>query len=80
MADEGILDGDWVVVEGRESAANGELVVALIDGEEATLKRIEQTPQGVTLHPANTAYRPQHYTPERVAIQGIVVGQMRRYG
>lgn len=80
MAEEGILDGDWVVVESRENAANGELVVALIDGEEATLKRIEQTSRGVTLHPANAAYRPQHYPPERVAIQGVVVGQMRRYG
>lgn len=79
MIDEGIFDGDWVVVEERQRAENGELVVALIDGEEATLKRIEQTPQGVTLHPANPEHRPQHYFPDRITIQGVVVSQMRRY-
>lgn len=79
MIAEGIFDGDWVVVEERQAAENGEVVVALIDGEEATLKRIEQTPQGVTLHPANSAHHPQHYSAARVTIQGVVISQMRRY-
>lgn len=79
MQDAGILDGDWVVIESRGHARNGEIVVALIDGEEATLKRIEQTPQGIFLHAANPAYAPLHVAPERVTLQGVVVGQMRRY-
>jgi repressor LexA len=79
MMEDGIFDGDWVVVEERETADNGELVVALIDGEEATLKRLEQKSDRVVLHPANAAYEPQVYRPEQVAIQGVVVSQMRRY-
>ena len=79
MADDGILDGDWVVVEHRGHARNGELVVALVDGEEATLKRIEQQPGRVLLHPANAAYAPLEVEPQRLVIQGVVVGQMRRY-
>jgi len=79
MIDEGIFDGDWVVVEQRDRADNGELVVALIDGEEATLKRIEQRADKVILHPANADHAPQEYRPEQVAIQGVVVSQMRRY-
>lgn len=79
MVDEGILDGDWVVVEAREHARNGELVVALIDEAEATLKRIEQRPGEVVLHAANPAYPAMRYASERVRIQGVVKGQMRRY-
>ncbi|ROR32550.1 transcriptional repressor LexA [Inmirania thermothiophila] len=79
MIEDGILDGDWVVVEAREHARNGEVVVALIDGAEATLKRIEQRPGEVVLHPANAAMAPLRYAPERVRIQGVVVGLMRRY-
>ncbi len=79
MIDEGILDGDWVVVEQRDHARDGEIVVALIDGEEATLKRIEQTPSACILHPANPDLAPLSYAPERVRIQGVVVGQMRAY-
>lgn len=79
MSGEGILDGDWVVVEHRESARNGELVVALIDEAEATLKRIEQRPRETVLHPSNPAHRSQRYEPARVRIQGVVLGQMRRY-
>ncbi len=79
MADEGILDGDWVVVEHRSHARNGELVVALVDGAQATLKRIEQRPGQVLLHPANAAYQPLALAPDQVTIQGVVVGQMRRY-
>ncbi len=79
MMEEGILDGDWVVVEHRDVARNGELVVALIDDSEATLKRIEQRPGVVILHPANPAYEPMHYPADRVRIQGVVIAQMRRY-
>lgn len=79
MIEDGILDGDWVVVERCEQARNGAIVVALIDGTEATLKRIEQRPGEVRLHPANSALSTQVYAPERVEIQGVLVGQMRRY-
>jgi len=79
MIDEGILDGDWVVIEQRAHARNGEIVVALVDGSEATLKRIEQRPGRVVLHPANATMKPLTYAPDQVQIQGVLVGQMRRY-
>jgi repressor LexA len=79
MIEEGILDGDWVVIEHRERARNGEIVVALVDGEEATLKRLEQRPDEVVLHPANSSLSAMHFSPEQVQIQGVLVGQMRRY-
>jgi repressor LexA len=79
MVDEGILDGDWVVIEQRSHARNGEIVVALVDGSEATLKRIEQRPGKVVLHPANPALKSMTYKPDQVQIQGALVGQMRRY-
>jgi repressor LexA len=79
MIEEGILDGDWVVIEHRERARNGEIVVALVDGEEATLKRLEQRPNEVVLHPANSNLSAMHFSPEQVQIQGVLVGQMRRY-
>jgi repressor LexA len=79
MIEEGILDGDWVVIEQRDQARNGEIVVALIDNEEATLKRIQQKRGKVILHPANAAMQPMEFRPAQVRIQGILVGQMRRY-
>lgn len=79
MVDEGILDGDWVIIEQRETARNGEIVVALIDNSDATLKRLEQRRGEVILHPANAAHDSQRYRPEQVRIQGVLVGQMRRY-
>ena len=79
MIEDGILDGDLVVVEQRDHARDGEIVVALVDGEEATLKRLEQAPDRVTLHPANSSMQPLHYAPDQVQIQGVLVGQMRRY-
>ena len=79
MIEEGILDGDWVVIEKRDTAHNGEIVVALVDGEEATLKRIEQQPGKVILHPANPDMQPMSFLPEQVRIQGVLVGQMRSY-
>ena len=79
MQDAGILNGDWVVIESRSHARNGEIVVALIDGEEATLKRIEQTPKGILLHAENQAYAPLLVASDQLRIQGVLVGQMRRY-
>ena len=79
MIDEGIFDGDHIVVEQRQQARNGEIVVALVDGTEATLKRIEQKPGEVILHPANPTMEPMHFSPGQVQIQGVLVGQMRRY-
>ncbi len=79
MIEEGILDGDHVVIEQRNSARNGQIVVALIEGEEATLKTLEQRPGEVVLHPANATMEPFHYNPDQVQIQGVLVGQMRRY-
>ena len=79
MRDVGILDGDVVVVEARGHARNGEMVVALVDGAEATLKRIEQRAGEVVLHAENTTFAPQRYAPDRVRIQGVVVAALRRY-
>ena len=79
MRDAGILDGDIVVIEARTTAKNGEMVVALIDDSDATLKRIEQRPGEVLLHAENPLYAPQRYASTRVRIQGVVVGSLRRY-
>lgn len=79
MIDEGILDGDWVVIEQRDQARNGEIVVALVNEEEATLKRLEKKSDEVVLHPANSAMQAMHFHPSQVRIQGVLVGQMRRY-
>lgn len=79
MIEEGILDGDWVVIEQKDHARDGDIVVALVENEEATLKRIEQKKGQVILHPANSSMSPMTYTPDQVQIQGILVGQMRRY-
>ena len=67
-------------MEKRSRADNGEIVIALIDNEEATLKRIKHNKDGtLTLIPANPDLKPVNYAAERVAIQGVVVGQMRSY-
>ncbi|MCH9674990.1 MAG: transcriptional repressor LexA [Gammaproteobacteria bacterium] len=79
MMDEGILDGDLVVIEHRDQARNGEIVVALVDDSEATLKRIFQRPDEIELIPANAQMTSMRYSPERVQIQGVLVGQMRAY-
>jgi repressor LexA len=80
MIEAGILDGDMVIVESRSSARVGDIVVALIDREEATLKYFQRNPDGsITLRPANRTMAPLRYAAERVAIQGVVVGQMRAY-
>jgi repressor LexA len=79
MIDAGILDGDTVVIERCDSAENGSIVVALIDNEEATLKRLRRKGGAVALEPANKSYETRIFPPERVAIQGRLVGLLRRY-
>lgn len=80
MVDDGILDGDMVIVEKRTTANNGEIVVALIDGTDATLKRYQlNRDDSVTLRPANATMMPLRLSAKRVQIQGVVVGQMRSY-
>lgn len=79
MIEEGIFDGDWVIIEQRSSARNGEIVVALIDKAEATLKFIEQYPHQILLIPANSNMSAMKYKPDQVEIQGVLVGQMRSY-
>ncbi len=79
MVEAGIFDGDWVVIEQRSYAQNGEIVVALIEKSEATLKYIEQSPDKVLLIPANASMKAMVYRPDQVEIQGVLVGQMRSY-
>ncbi len=80
MVDEQIRDGDLVVVNGRDSADNGEMVIALVNGAEATVKRFYREPGGwIRLQPANTAMRPLRYQERDVLIQGVVVGVIRKY-
>ncbi len=76
MIEDHICDGDFVIVEKRETARDGETVVALMKGEEATLKRFYRVPQGVRLQPANPAYEPMIV--RDVQIQGVVVGVLRQ--
>lgn len=78
MIDEGILDGDIVVCERRHTAQNGQIVIALIDNDHATLKRIQRNNNDtLTLLPANAKHQPQTYPADRVQIQGILVGLLR---
>jgi repressor LexA len=80
MIDAGILDGDTVVIRQQQTATNGDLVVALIDGIEATLKRLKKLPDGmILLLPENKLMEPKVYPAQRVQIQGVVVGQLRSY-
>ena len=79
MIDDGIFDADWVIIEQRSHARNGEIVVALIDKADATLKHIEQYPHETLLIPANTNMKAMKFKPEQVEIQGVLVGQMRSY-
>ncbi|MBT3046572.1 MAG: transcriptional repressor LexA [Candidatus Thiodiazotropha sp.] len=79
MIDEGIYDGDYVVIEEQAQARDGDIVVALIDNEEATLKRIEQRPGQVILHAANPSMSAMIYKPQQVRIQGVLRGLLRSY-
>ena len=79
MIDAGILDGDTIIVRKCEEASNGEIVVALVDEEEATLKRLRRRGDSIALEAANPAYETKIFGPDRVRVQGRLVGLMRRY-
>jgi len=79
MVEEGILDGDYALIRKVDTARDGEIVVALIDNEEATLKTFRREGSMVRLDPANRQYEPQRYDPRRVQIQGRLAGLIRRY-
>ena len=79
MVDAGILDGDFALVKRTDTARDGEIVVALVRGEEATLKYLRRENGRVRLDPANAAYEPQIYDPHEVVVQGKLAGLLRRY-
>ena len=79
MINAGIFDGDQVIIEKRNDAKNGEIVVALIDNNEATLKRIYKRGQQLALQPENPAFKTVIYGPDRVQIQGILKQLIRKY-
>ena len=79
MVEEGILDGDFALIRKVDSARDGEIVVALIDNEEATLKTYRREGRMIRLDPANSRYEPQRYEEGRVLIQGRLAGLIRRY-
>lgn len=79
MIDAGILDGDTVILRKTDNAANGEIIVALIDDEDATLKRLRRKGSSIALEPANSSYETKVYGPDRVKIQGRLVSLVRRY-
>ena len=79
MVEEGILDGDYALIRKVDTARDGEIVVALIDNEEATLKTYRREGQMIRLDPANRSYAPQRYEAGRVALQGRLAGLIRRY-
>ncbi|MDX2265925.1 MAG: transcriptional repressor LexA [Hyphomicrobiales bacterium] len=79
MVDAGILDGDTVILRKTDTAENGDIVVALIDDEEATLKRFRKRGQSVALEAANPAYETRIFGPDRVKVQGRLAGLLRRY-
>ena len=79
MVDEGILDGDFALIRKSDTARDGEIVVALIEDEEATLKTYRREGRMIRLDPANSRYEPQRYDEDRVRIQGRLAGLIRRY-
>jgi repressor LexA len=79
MIEAGILDGDIALLKKTEAADTGDIVVALVDEEEATLKRFRRRGASIALEPANAAYEVKILPPNRVRIQGKLVGLFRRY-
>ena len=79
MVEAGILDGDYALIRRTETARDGEIVVALVDDSEATLKYFRREGAMVRLDPANRAYDPQRYAPDQVRVQGKLAGLLRRY-
>jgi repressor LexA len=78
MIEAGIFDGDYALIKRCDDARDGDIVVALIDGEEATLKYLHREKHLVRLDPANAAYQPQRYEAGRVRVQGKRAGLLRR--
>jgi repressor LexA len=80
MIDEQIRDGDYIIVNSRPTAEDGEMVVALVEGESATVKKLYRERDGrIRLQPANKRLEPMYFRPEEIAVQGVVVGVIRRY-
>ena len=79
MIEAGILDGDYALIRKANTARDGEIVVALVRGEEATLKYLRREGQQIRLDPANGSYEPQYYAPHEVEVQGKLAGLLRRY-
>lgn len=79
MIDEQIRDGDFVIVEDRKTAENGEMVIALLGGTDVTLKKLYRENGRIRLQPANPTVQPLIVAPEHLQIQGVVVGVMRKY-
>ena len=79
MVEAGILDNDTVIIRRQDTANTGDIVVALVDDEEATLKRLRRRGASVALEPANAAYETRIFGPERVKVQGVLVSLFRRY-
>ena len=79
MIDAGILDGDYVVIRKGDTAQTGEIVVALVMGEEATLKRLRRKGGSIALEAANPKYQTRVFGPDQVQVQGKLVGLIRRY-
>lgn len=79
MVEAGILDGDYALIRRTDVARDGEIVVALIEDSEATLKYFRREGAMIRLDPANRAYDPQRYAPDQVRVQGKLAGLLRRY-
>ncbi len=79
MIEAGILDGDVVLIKRTDTADNGEIVVALVDGYEATLKRLRRKGASIALEPANAAHETRIFGPDQVRVQGRLVGLVRKY-
>jgi repressor LexA len=79
MIEDHLCDGDYVVIERRETAKNGEQVVALLDSGEATLKRFYREGSRIRLQPANSTMEPRYVEADRCRIQGVVIGVLRSY-
>ena len=80
MIEAGILDGDTVIIRRTSTVENGEIAVALVDGCEVTLKKIRRKGNSIMLEPCNRNYEARIYSPERITVQGKLVGLMRSYG
>ena len=80
MIEAGILDGDTVIIQRTNTVENGEIAVALVDGCEVTLKKIRRKGNSIMLEPCNRNYEPLIFSPERITVQGKLVGLMRSYG